>query len=649
RGVNLGYVVRDMQILIEGCSNLPPVIHPVNDTCVLAGDSIGFFVTAIDPNGNRVVLSASGGPFQASDSAFFTAIQFNNDTAVSQFSWNTSCDLVRSQPYYVQFKAQDVVPLDSVPLVSLEGAFIYIYGPPPPSLTAIASGNSITLDWQPSGCGNVIGYRIYRRNGAYPGGIPCPCDNGAPGYSGYQLLAVIDSASILTYEDDNQGAGLSVGIDYCYIVTAIYPDGAESCASPQACASLKRDLPVLTNVDVTATDPASGSIYVAWSKPTELDTLLFPPPYKYVLKRSSGFTTSGSVVVAQFNDLNDTIFNDNGLGTESAAFTYQVELLYTSAGSFVSKGTSTPASSIFLLLSPTDNRITLSWNVIVPWNNVRFDVFRSDSFNGLYDSIATVNSNSYTDLDLINGNRYCYFVRSVGSYSIPGFIDPIVNHSQKSCGVPFDNEPPCPPLLQVNSSCRDRLNELVWTDPNNTCANDVVYYNIYFSAGENSGFELIDSVSGATDTFYVHSNLSTVTGCYRVTAVDSAGNETSNPNTVCVDSCRQYVLPSVFTPNGDGVNDIFHPCDETTSLELQQTNCPPYRNVRDVDMRIYNRWGRVVFATTDKDIRWDGNDQESGVKCSDGIYFYTCNVNFFRLNGVETAQLHGTVYLLSSE
>ncbi|MFM7728941.1 MAG: gliding motility-associated C-terminal domain-containing protein, partial [Flavobacteriales bacterium] len=210
-------------------------------------------------------------------------------------------------------------------------------------------------------------------------------------------------------------------------------------------------------------------------------------------------------------------------------------------------------------------------------------------------------------------------------------------------------EPPCPPVLQVNSSCRERLNELVWTNPNNTCANDVVLYYIYYSPGDASGFERIDSVFGATDTFYVHSDLPSVTGCYRVTAVDSVGNETSDPYTVCVDSCQQYVLPSVFTPNGDGVNDVFHPCDETTASELQQINCPPYRNVRDVDMRIFNRWGRLVFSTTDRDINWDGTEMQSGNKCADGTYYYTCKVNFFRLQGVETVELHGTVLLIGIE
>ena len=124
RGLNLGYVTRDMQIVISDCNNDPPVIQPLADTCVLAGDTIDFDVMAIDPNGHRVVLSAGGGPFQVRDSATFTSIQSGNDTAISHFRWETTCTLVRNQPYYVQFRAQDLPPIDSVSLVDLRGLFI---------------------------------------------------------------------------------------------------------------------------------------------------------------------------------------------------------------------------------------------------------------------------------------------------------------------------------------------------------------------------------------------------------------------------------------------------------------------------------------------------------------------------------------------
>jgi gliding motility-associated-like protein len=645
-GVNLGYVTRDMQILIADCNNDPPEFFPISDTCVIAEDTINFQVTAFDPNGNRVILSATGGPFEVADSARFTPIISNNDTVISNFNWATTCSLIRRQPYYVQFRAQDIVPFDSISLVSLKGVFIYIYGPPPTSLTAVAVGNHIDLNWTPTACSNVVGYRIYRRNGIYPDSIPCPCDNGAPSYTGYQLLDTTVGANATSYTDDDFGAGLSIGIEYCYIVTAIYADGAESCASPQACASLKKDLPVITNADVRTTSLSTGSVYVAWSKPSELDTLQFPSPYQYRLYRSSGFTAGSQSFIAAFNGLNDTTYIDSLFDTQSQPNNYQVELWYTNNGVLTRKGSSTAASTIFLTLTPSDNLIRLSWQEVVPWINDRYDIFRKNNLGG-FDSIATVNARFYTDSNLVNGQTYCYFIRSVGRFSYDGFVDPVVNRSQQTCAVPVDNVPPCPPQLNVISSCEDEVNELIWTNPNNSCADDVVKYYIYYAPSVGAGYERIDSLLSPTDTTYTDANRTSLTGCYKVTAIDDVGNETINPVEVCVDSCRQYVLPSVFTPNQDGINDLFHPCDSTTSQELQQTNCPPYRNVKDIELFIFNRWGKQVFTTTDRDINWDGKDQESGAMCSDGVYYYTCKVNFYRLQGVETIDLHGTVQLLS--
>lgn len=645
-GVNLGYVTRDMQILIADCNNDPPQFFPLSDTCIIAGDTLDFRVTAFDPNGNRVVLSASGGPFEVQDSARFTPVITSNDTVISNFNWPTTCSLIRRQPYYVQFRAQDIVPFDSVSLVSLTGVFIYIYGPPPPSLTAVALGNAISLNWLPTGCSNVIGYRIYRRNGIYPDNIPCPCDNGAPSYTGYQLLDTTSGATATSYVDDNFGLGLSIGTEYCYIVTAVYADGAESCASPQACASLKKDLPVITNADVRTTSVTTGSVYVAWSKPTELDTLVFPPPYQYKLYRSSGFSTVNPLFLSSFNGLDDTTYVDTLFDTQSQANTYRVELWYDNNGVSTRKGSSTPASSIFLSLVPSDNLIRLSWQEDVPWNNTRYDIYRENS-PGVFDSITSVTSPFYTDSNLVNGQTYCYYVRSMGNFSYEGFVDPVINRSQQTCAVPVDDVPPCPPQLNVISSCADQVNELVWTNPNSTCADDVVKYYIYFAPAVGAGYERIDSILSPEDTTYIAENRTSLTGCYKVTAVDDVGNETTNPQEVCVDSCRQYVLPSVFTPNGDGNNDLFHPCDSTTALDLQLTNCPPYRNVKDIDLIIYNRWGKQVFATTDRDINWDGTDQSTGQLCSDGVYYYTCTVNFYRLQGVEAVELHGTVQLLS--
>ena len=225
-------------------------------------------------------------------------------------------------------------------------------------------------------------------------------------------------------------------------------------------------------------------------------------------------------------------------------------------------------------------------------------------------------------------------------------MNPIINRSQIECAIPIDNIHPCSPALDVLSDCNANLNQLTWTNPNNTCADDVLKYYIYFGSEENGDFELIDSTLSPTDTVYLHKGLIRLSGCYRVTAVDSVGNETLNPITTCVDTCRQYVLPSVFTPDGDGKNDLFHPCDSTTTLALQTKNCPPYKNVDSIDIKIYNRWGNLVFETNDKNINWDGKNKYTKGDCTDGVYFYTCKVYFFSVKEKQTVDLHGTIQLI---
>jgi gliding motility-associated-like protein len=54
----------------------------------------------------------------------------------------------------------------------------------------------------------------------------------------------------------------------------------------------------------------------------------------------------------------------------------------------------------------------------------------------------------------------------------------------------------------------------------------------------------------------------------------------------------QILVPTAFTPNGDGVNDLFRPIGVgIKSIEY---------------FRVYNRWGELVFSTTVNGQGWDG-------------------------------------------
>ncbi|MCX6290745.1 MAG: gliding motility-associated C-terminal domain-containing protein [Bacteroidetes bacterium] len=644
-GTMICSIERDMQIVIGTCNNNPPEITPMPDTCVIAGDTLSFAIHATDPDGDLVDLTSTGGPYMVTDPAVFTPPPFLATSVTGYFDWITQCHHIRKQPYHVQFKAED----NSTPvhLVDLKGRNIYVIGPAPTNPTANPSGNSIVVQWDPSVCSNAIGYAIYRKTGIYPGTIECPCQTGVPASTGYVFIDSVSGLNNTTYTDNDHGNGLIAGNEYCYIIVALYPDGSESCASPQVCSKLKKDLPVITNASVNTTDITHGSMYVAWSKPTELDTVQFPPPYEYRVYHSNDFFGGSFSQFAIFHDLNDTTVVDTILNTFTAPWSYKIELYYNNSGTPAFKGSSQKASSIYLSLSPTDNRMNLSWKEYVPWTNTRYDIFRLDTSVSLsWDSIASTTFQTYSDTGLTNGNQYCYHVRSVGSYSSQGFVNPILNYSQDTCSVPYDNVAPCSPVVQVTTDCIDQQNGLTWNNPNLTCADDVQSYHIYYFSPATNDYELIAVINDPNTTSYIHTNLASLAGCYKVTAIDSTGNESTGAVEFCVDTCREYVLPSVFTPNGDGLNDLFHPCDQTTDAELQMKNCPPYKNVKDVDMKIFNRWGNLVFQTNDKDINWNGKNKDSGKDCPGGVYYYICKVNFYRLNGTETKDLHGYFQLM---
>jgi len=71
--------------------------------------------------------------------------------------------------------------------------------------------------------------------------------------------------------------------------------------------------------------------------------------------------------------------------------------------------------------------------------------------------------------------------------------------------------------------------------------------------------------------------------------------------------CDRLFVPGAFTPNNDGLNDLFSP--------------HAGEGIIDFNLSIYNRWGQLVFSTKDKAKGWDG--KLSGVSQPVGVYVWT--------------------------
>lgn len=667
-GQPLDSVIRDMQIIVEECDNRPPEIASIDEICVIAGETVEFDVVATDPDQNplqSVLLTAEGAPLNLSGNpATFTV---PSDPAIPPvvgiFSWQTTCEDISDQPYFVVFKAVDDHPN---PLADLKTVSIRVVGPPPEDMQAEAETGEVVVSWElPYSCEEAEdeyfrGFSVWRREGSNPFVV----DSCEPGLAGKGYIRVERfyqgvEGGRYTYRD----AEVERGRTYCYRVLAEFArqtslgqnfNNVEGLASEEVCVQLARDVPLLTNVDVEVTDPASGRIFVRWTRPVadDLDTLQNPGPYRFRLQRSTGLGTDNFQPVPgadfsspTFAGLTDTFFIDeSGLNTLDNPYTYKIDF-FVNGGELIENRST--ASSVFLSIASSDNTNTLSWEENVPWINDRYVVYRRNPGAGTFDSIGITPEPPFADEGLVNGEEYCYYVQAIGTYGIPSFPDSLINRSQIACGIPIDTMPPCAPELEVSNECNDAdnltpeeefINTLVWTNPNETCpdTDDAVAYNLYFAAFPDRPLELFASIDDVNQLTFQHKPEEGIAGCYAVTAVDSFDNESAIDTIVCVENCPFYELPNVFTPNGDGQNERFIPF--------------PYRFIDRIELQVYNRWGQLVFKTEDPDINWDGTNL-SGEPVVEGTYFYTCKLFEKRSGGSIPRQdiLSGFVEIIRGE
>lgn len=651
-GVPIDTTIRDMQIMVKKCDNNPPEVATIDEICVVAGDSISFKVTGNDPDpGQKVQLTGLGGPLILSKSPakFTVPTGFNFPIVEGLFTWRTACEHISKFPYTMVFKATDNY-FDTTGLSDLKSVKIRVVGPPPLDVQAVAQAGEVKVTWEkPYSCEGAdddyfYAFSVWRREGSNP----FPLDTCVPGLAGKGYTELIYA----TRDMDNgryvfTDTNVERGRTYCYRVLAKfaklsaagYPYNlVESLPSEEICVQLPRDIPLITNASVVQTDPANGQIEVRWSKPVaaDLDTVLNHGPYRYQVRVAPGFATGGlleipgaSFTANQFWEANDTFFVHDNLNTTQQPYSYQIDFYV--RGEAQPLGSTTVGSSVFLTFDGADNTADLHWEAHVPWNNYEHTIYRKNFQTGLFDSIATVATPQFTDTGLVNGVEYCYYVRTRGTYSIDGVVNPIYNLSQIACGVPIDTVPPCAPILTVENLCTDSvtgpafppfINTLLWTNPNLSCTgtDDVLRYNVWYGQRPGDPLELLGTVEGAANTQFEHSLQDGLAGCYAVTAIDSFGNESLKTNIVCTDNCPYYSLPNVFTPNGDTHNDLYTPF-------------PGWRFVESIDLKVYNRWGNLVFETKDPEINWNGKNL-SGKDLSEGTYFYVCKVFEQRVEGV---------------
>lgn len=95
----------------------------------------------------------------------------------------------------------------------------------------------------------------------------------------------------------------------------------------------------------------------------------------------------------------------------------------------------------------------------------------------------------------------------------------------------------------------------------------------------------------------------------------------------CVSNCdSELEMPNVFTPNGDGINDIFTPI--------------VYSKIENPTIIILNRWGNIIYKNSNLLSGWDGTS--NGKKCTEGVYFWRVD---YEDNNASKFSKHGFIHL----
>lgn len=677
--IMLGYVERDMQIIVEDCDNKRPELEVPADICVEAGTLIDQDIFGTDPDNDDVMFNVYSEVFVVTPAATITPaapvfMPTSPTAAKINFKWQTDCSHVRDQVYQIVFKITDKPQSGGVRLVQFKTWTIKVVGPAPTwhSAQTDLSNRYANIEWDPYKCSNASKMQIWRRVDEFPY-TPPDCVTGMPdglGYTKIDEVAVSQSA----YVDKNGGRGLAVGAQYCYRLVAVYTQkgGAESYVSQEICLPpILADAPVITNVTVDRTGLDDGQVTVKWRPPFDVDKVQFPEPYTYEVYRAEGLT-GNSRTLAHPGRLSDTTFTDTNLNTQLLAYNYRV-VAYDSKN--VRIDTSFAASSVRLNATPQLNKIDLVWTADVPWsiNTQQYPehlIYRA--MEGTPDDqmqvIANVNVNNdgfhYLDesesggVPLDNTKTYCYRVLTKGAYGNPRIIEPLLNYSQKICAIPNDNTPPCKPEFGsdvIAQSCDNEpgagcgitllTNTIKWNRPADTaCKNDVMSYSIYVADQVGGEFALYKE--NVLDTFFIDANLKSAARCYKIQAVDRSGNKSELSEQYCFDNCPHYELPNVFTPNDDTYNNLFSAYGDPEATHPANYIDDPSkcaRFVKHVDFVVYDRWGKTIWTLEDSKersiyVRWNGRNNE-GAEVPAGIYYYRADVHYITVDPDKELQI----------
>lgn len=441
------------------------------------------------------------------------------------------------------------------------------------SVSVLLSNGKVVISWQRPSSPDIAGYIVYlETNGAWIGDTV---------YGANTTSYIKNASNAIKYAEN-------------YRVAAF-----DTCRNVSPMSSLHKTIYAFPYYDECLAEiKLEWNHYVGWN-----DNIL---EYEIFLKNNDGTNTFLGTVAGNTR----TFIHPNLSGNTQYCY-------YVRATS--GDGTKTSTSNLSCLTtqaSSNPNILNADYASIIDYNQVElsftidtaadikyFKLMRSDKIDGVFTEVDRINNDRNVNITFVD---YLQAQYDINYYKI------VANNK---CDIDIKSSNIANNIILNVFNTSNLKHTLRWNTYENWLGN-VEKYNVYRMVDD--GLPQLIGFSYNGSTGYIDDiskiNLSTSSGkyCYYIEAIEGDNNPygikgISRSNISCAEQFPRVFIPTAFTPDNNGVNDILYP---------SVTFASPV----DYKFTIYNRWGDVVFFSTNPLEGWNGYYE--GNRCPAGVYAY---------------------------
>lgn len=600
-GIKIDEITRDLQINVINCPvNFPPSTTVNPSPNIGQGDTLRFYAgelncftfTTTDINGVGIaadVVSVSaigdifGGGTLPPPYASFTPTNAYSPITTTM-CWQPNCGVSSSGEFIIH-----AVDANNCPGPNIEDKIIHYQilpgraTPPEIKCVSVMGENQIAVTWQNPPSSKLGGFEAYilERNTV----------------NGWQTIANITDSLTNTFVDN--GVTSTDSISYCYRISTakICPTYFVGEPSDGVC-----------SIIVTASQVSEVQALISWTPPY---TGWSNPTYQIYAYENGNEQMIGSTQATTFLFTGCTFTGNfrvmtvapNNFCTVYSGFSNDITLI-----DEVPK----PVDICRATVMPLDEGNLIQWNQYLSDDLKSYKVFRakrgSNDFIKVFESanpLDTVFRDTTVNVDDIG---YCYYTETSD-------LCDNIHRSPKHCVINIQGK-------AIEYFINLKWNTYMgWTPPPSRIE--------LWRTLDGVPLDMIASYDPSLTSFEeVAEDVNLPKYCYKIKAfrdVPDGCTETWS-NEFCIIFPPTAFYPNAFSPNRDGINDVFSPIGA-----FQQS----------FDLYIYDRWGRLTYHTNSVGGAWDGTKE--GMPAPEGVYTYRVQITGF--DG-SASQRVGTVTLI---